>query len=98
MSAVFITLLYSKPCFRIANLSNPQHKYKVETNAQQYMLTGLMLLFKDNNLVVIEGGPKALRKYKRLMLNRISWDSDVRNRKGKLFSKASSSQRSMVYN
>jgi len=67
--------------FRIANLSNPQHKYKVETNAQQYMLTGLMLLFKDNNLVVIEGGPKALRKYKRLMLNRIKWDSDVRNRK-----------------
>lgn len=45
------------------------------------MLTGLMLLTKDSNLVVVEGGPKALRKFKRLMLLRIKWDEDVRSRK-----------------
>ena len=26
------------------------------------------------NLVIVEGGPKALKKYKRLMLYRIKWD------------------------
>ncbi|XP_063674814.1 U4/U6 small nuclear ribonucleoprotein Prp3-like [Bolinopsis microptera] len=67
--------------FRIDNLSNPQHKYKVETNATQFMFTGLMLLSKDNNIVIIEGGPKGLRKFKRLMMIRMKWDEDVRNRK-----------------
>ena len=28
------------------------------------------------NLVIVEGGPKALKKYKRLMLHRIKWDQD----------------------
>lgn len=63
------------------NLTNPQHKYKVETNATQYQFTGLMLLSKENNIVIVEGGPKALRKFKRLMQIRIKWDEDVRNRK-----------------
>lgn len=69
--------------FRIDNLSNPQHKYKVETNATQFLFTGLMLLSKDNNIVIIEGGPKGLRKFKRLMMVRIKWNEDVRNRKSK---------------
>ena len=68
---------------RVDNLSNPQHKYKVETNATQFMLTGLMMTAKDNNIVVVEGGPKALRKFKRLMMIRMKWDEDVRNRKSK---------------
>lgn len=42
-------------------------------NAQQYHLTGCVLVHRDINLVVVEGGPKALKKYKRLMLNRIKW-------------------------
>ena len=69
--------------FRIDNLSNPQHKYKVETNATQFLFTGLMLLAKDNNIVIVEGGPKGLRKFKRLMMVRIKWNEDVRNRKSK---------------
>ena len=28
------------------------------------------------NLVIVEGGPKGLKKYKRLMLNRIKWIPD----------------------
>ena len=40
---------------------------------------------KDNNIVVVEGGPKALRKFKRLMMVRMKWDEDVRSsRKSKL--------------
>ena len=69
--------------FRIDNLSNPQHKYKVETNATQFLFTGLMLLAKENNIVIVEGGPKGLRKFKRLMMVRMKWNEDVRNRKSK---------------
>ena len=32
--------------------------------------------------MVVEGGPKATKKYKRLMLHRIKWDEDNRKKKG----------------
>eukprot|EP00731_Ephydatia_muelleri_P017807 Em0010g905a len=62
--------------YRVRDLSNPKTKFKVDMNAQQYHLTGCVLLYKDVNLVILEGGPKALRKFKRLMLNRIKWNPD----------------------
>lgn len=37
---------------------------------------------KDVNVVVVEGGPKQQKKYKRLMLNRIRWEEDVVKTKG----------------
>ena len=46
-------------------------------NAQQYHLTGCVLVHRDINVVVVEGGPKALKKYKRLMLHRIKWKRDI---------------------
>uniref|UniRef100_A0A8C1CUX4 U4/U6 small nuclear ribonucleoprotein Prp3 n=1 Tax=Cyprinus carpio carpio TaxID=630221 RepID=A0A8C1CUX4_CYPCA len=60
--------------FRIRNLHNPAKKFKVEANANQLYLTGTVVLHKDVNIVVVEGGPKAQKKFKRLMLNRIKWD------------------------
>lgn len=36
-----------------------------------------LLTMKDVNVVVVEGGPKQQKKYKRLMLNRIKWEEDV---------------------
>ena len=43
-------------------------------NAQQFHLTGCVMLYQDVNLVVVEGGPKGLKKFKRLMMHRIKWN------------------------
>lgn len=59
--------------YRIRDLNNPARKFKIETNAKQLFMTGLVVLFKDCNVVVVEGGPKQQRKFKRLMLHRIKW-------------------------
>ena len=42
--------------FRITDLTNQSIKFKVDTNAQQLHLTGCLLLNKELNLVVVEGG------------------------------------------
>ncbi|KAL6489094.1 hypothetical protein MHYP_G00028350 [Metynnis hypsauchen] len=60
--------------YRIRNLYNPAKKFKVEANARELYLTGTVVLHKDVNIVVVEGGPKSQKKFKRLMLNRIKWD------------------------
>uniref|UniRef100_A0A674PHT9 U4/U6 small nuclear ribonucleoprotein Prp3 n=1 Tax=Takifugu rubripes TaxID=31033 RepID=A0A674PHT9_TAKRU len=59
--------------YRIRNLQNPAKKFKVEANANQLYLSGTVVLHKDVNLVVVEGGPKSQKKFKRLMLHRIEW-------------------------
>ncbi|XP_014901146.1 U4/U6 small nuclear ribonucleoprotein Prp3 isoform X1 [Poecilia latipinna] len=60
--------------YRIRNLQNPAKKFKVEANANQLYLTGTVVLHKDVNIVVVEGGPKAQKKFKRLMMHRIKWE------------------------
>ncbi|NXY06632.1 PRPF3 protein, partial [Pteruthius melanotis] len=68
--------------YRVRNLSNPAKKFKIEVNAGQLYLTGVVVLHKDVNVVVVEGGPKAQKKFKRLMLHRIKWDEQTSNTKG----------------
>lgn len=41
---------------RVRNLSNPAKKFKIEANAGQLYLTGVVVLHKDVNVVVVEGG------------------------------------------
>ncbi|XP_077455782.1 U4/U6 small nuclear ribonucleoprotein Prp3 [Stigmatopora argus] len=60
--------------YRIRNLQNPAKKFKVEANANQLYLTGTVVLHKDVNLVVVEGGPKSQKKFKKLMMHRIKWE------------------------
>ncbi|XP_013860155.1 U4/U6 small nuclear ribonucleoprotein Prp3 [Austrofundulus limnaeus] len=60
--------------YRIRYLQNPAKKFKVEANANQLYLTGTVVLHKDVNLVVVEGGPKSQKKFKRLMTHRIKWE------------------------
>jgi len=66
--------------FRVNDLSSGQHKYKVNQNATQSYLTGVCLMSKPEanliNLVVVEGGPKGIKHYKKLMMNRIKWSND----------------------
>ncbi|KAF2157902.1 PRP3-domain-containing protein [Myriangium duriaei CBS 260.36] len=63
--------------FRVENLSNGQHRFKVDINAKQNKLTGIIVLHPRMNLVIVEGGAHSVNAYKKLMLNRIKWDENV---------------------
>lgn len=64
--------------YRIRDLHNVQSKkFKVETNAKQLFMTGIVILFRDCCVVVVEGGPKQQKRYRRLMMNRIKWEEDM---------------------
>ncbi|XP_072020292.1 LOW QUALITY PROTEIN: U4/U6 small nuclear ribonucleoprotein Prp3-like [Amphiura filiformis] len=62
--------------YRLRNLQNQAKRFKVEANAKQLHMTGIAVLHKDVNVIVVEGGPKQQKKFKRLMLHRIKWDED----------------------
>ena len=53
---------------RINRLSSVAHKFKVSKNAEQLKLTGCALIGNGANMVVAEGGAKAIRMYKRWVL------------------------------
>lgn len=61
--------------FRVSDLGNKQARYKIDVNAQQNFLTGVVLLCRPAraNLVYVEGSARAVRKYVRLMAQRIDW-------------------------
>ncbi|VDM56682.1 unnamed protein product [Angiostrongylus costaricensis] len=63
--------------YRVKSLLHPAKKFKVEMNAKQLQMTGVILLHKNINLVVVEGGPKQQKFYKNLMLSRIKWEDEV---------------------
>jgi U4/U6 small nuclear ribonucleoprotein PRP3 len=62
--------------FRVADLSDRQNRYKVDVNARQFFITGVVLNCKPAGvaLVLAEGGPRAIRRYVRLMMERINWN------------------------
>ncbi|KAF8568148.1 hypothetical protein P879_01460 [Paragonimus westermani] len=64
--------------YRVNDFSNPSHRFKVETNANQLLMTGLVALHSDCNVVVVEGGQRQQRKFERLMLHRIKWHEGKR--------------------
>ncbi|GJJ10551.1 hypothetical protein Clacol_004778 [Clathrus columnatus] len=66
--------------FRIKMLSDVSHRFKVRKNAEQMSLTGLCLFNPNFNLIYVEGAPKFIRQYKRLMLHRIQWTEASRPR------------------
>ncbi|KAK9248681.1 pre-mRNA processing factor 3-domain-containing protein [Lipomyces tetrasporus] len=59
--------------FRIGSLANPQHSYKINVNARELDLKGVTIVNPKFNLVVVEGGSRAIKLYKKLLLNRIDW-------------------------
>ncbi|RCH87520.1 hypothetical protein CU098_003213, partial [Rhizopus stolonifer] len=60
--------------FKIKHCSHPKLRFKIEKNAQQHELTGIVIVHPKCNIVIVEGGPKAIKLYKRLMLRRIDWN------------------------
>lgn len=63
---------------RINDLSHPQKKFKVDKNATQLGLTGIVLMYPTFSIVLVEGGHKAIQQYKKLMLRRIDWSDNTR--------------------
>jgi U4/U6 small nuclear ribonucleoprotein PRP3 len=61
--------------FYVKNMSHPYHRTKVDLNAQQYNITGGVVECQSPQVacVIGEGGPKAIKKYIRLMLVRMKW-------------------------
>ncbi|KAF9585443.1 hypothetical protein BGW38_002382 [Lunasporangiospora selenospora] len=64
--------------YKINDLSHPQKKFKVDKNAGQLGLTGIVLMYPTFSLVVVEGGQKAVKQFKKLMLRRIDWADNTR--------------------
>ncbi|KAF9154826.1 hypothetical protein BG015_011848 [Linnemannia schmuckeri] len=64
--------------YKINDLSHPQKKFKVDKNATQLGLTGIVLMYPTFSIVLVEGGHKAINQYKKLMLRRIDWSDNTR--------------------
>ena len=61
--------------FRVMRLDDGRNQYKVEINATENHLTGVCIVNESGiNLVVVEGDPKGIRRFNRLMLHRIDWN------------------------
>lgn len=57
----------------MSDLRHPQQQYKVDINAQENRLTGVMLISDAMSVVLVEGGTKSNKRYQKLMLHRINW-------------------------
>ncbi|KAF7350512.1 U4 u6 small nuclear ribonucleoprotein [Mycena venus] len=68
--------------FKIKNLSDRAHRWKVRKNAEQLNLTGLCIFNPHFSMVYVEGAAKFIKNYKRLMTHRIAWTEAARPRGG----------------
>lgn len=65
--------------FKVEDLNDKRIKFKIDKNAQQLYLTGICIYANKAHssglptLLLVEGGPLAIKKYKNLMLRRIKW-------------------------
>ncbi|KAJ7627659.1 pre-mRNA processing factor 3-domain-containing protein [Mycena polygramma] len=66
--------------FKIKNLTDRAHRFKVRKNAEQLNLTGLCIFNPHFSMVYVEGAAKFIKKYKRLMMDRIAWTEAARPR------------------
>lgn len=60
--------------YRVRNITQIHHRFKIDKNAQELLLSGIAVIHPDCNMILVEGGPNALRKYKHLLLERIDWN------------------------
>jgi len=66
--------------FKIKDLANKRHLFKIDMNAQQFHLTGCCITCTGvANIVIVEGGPRAIKRYKKLMMRRIKWTEDTKD-------------------
>lgn len=62
--------------FRILNMGLQSNKFKrVSEKAEELTMTGVVVLYKDINVVVVEGGPNQQRRFEHFM-HKIRWSDD----------------------
>lgn len=65
--------------WRIDTMANNYHRRRLDENAQQCGLTGVVVLNPRFNLVYAEGGAKSIKLFKKLIENRIAWTEGPRS-------------------
>ncbi|KAI0485369.1 pre-mRNA processing factor 3-domain-containing protein [Xylaria cf. heliscus] len=63
--------------FKVNSLANGQHRFKINKNAEQNDLKGLVIMHPKQSLIIVEGGEHSVKQYKKLMLNRIDWTENA---------------------
>ena len=58
------------------DLTDTKNQFKVKVNAKQYNLSGVAIMYSSMNIIIVEGGPKGIRQYKKLLLNRMDWENN----------------------
>ncbi|KAI9207925.1 pre-mRNA processing factor 3-domain-containing protein [Polychytrium aggregatum] len=66
--------------FKVVDLGCKLHITKIDKNAEQNKLTGVCIIHQGLNLVIVEGGPKGIKRYKKLMLRRMDWSETSQDR------------------
>ncbi|KAJ3670138.1 hypothetical protein LUZ60_010462 [Juncus effusus] len=61
--------------YKIRVLKDPKTRFKVDVNAKENRLTGCVVISDELTVVVVEGGKKSIKRYNKLMMNRIDWAS-----------------------
>lgn len=64
--------------YRVSDLAHPPTRYKVDKNATQNRLTGCIVISDAMCVVIVEGGPKSIKRYSKLMTKRINWEAAVK--------------------
>ncbi|KAI0186529.1 pre-mRNA processing factor 3-domain-containing protein [Xylaria flabelliformis] len=63
--------------FKVTSLANGQHRFKINKNAEQNDLKGIVIMHPKQSLIIVEGGEHSIKQYKKLMLNRIDWTENA---------------------
>lgn len=64
---------FFRTIYRIDQLVDSQHFFKVDKNAQQLELAGLCIVTDKMTMIIVEGGAKSIKFYDKLMMRRIDW-------------------------
>ena len=61
--------------FKVKDISQPLHRKTIDHTTRDGALSGVLIICSegDCNLVIAEGGPRAIKKFKRLMQVRLKW-------------------------
>eukprot|EP00201_Polytomella_parva_P009354 CAMPEP_0175070536 /NCGR_PEP_ID=MMETSP0052_2-20121109/18767_1 /TAXON_ID=51329 ORGANISM="Polytomella parva, Strain SAG 63-3" /NCGR_SAMPLE_ID=MMETSP0052_2 /ASSEMBLY_ACC=CAM_ASM_000194 /LENGTH=572 /DNA_ID=CAMNT_0016337657 /DNA_START=15 /DNA_END=1730 /DNA_ORIENTATION=- len=71
--------------YRVSRLDHFMNRLKVEMNAKENRMSGLVVCVKDGiGVVAVEGCPKSTKRYLKLMLRRIDWNSKSASNKNSM--------------
>jgi U4/U6 small nuclear ribonucleoprotein PRP3 len=54
-------------------LSHPQNRFKLNANANELYITGVIIHHDHHHILIVEGGPKSMRKFIHVLQDRVNW-------------------------